>query len=118
AALRQLLLGGAHLRQVQPGPRAAAEDDPLAPDPVQDRLHRVLDREDEARRALRALLEADVEPDRRVEGRELVDEDRLQLRLERVGLLVTCEVAAVAAPGADRADDTADHLLHARLALR
>ena len=71
-----------------------------------------------ARRALRLLLEADVEPDRRVEGRELVDEDRLQLRLERLGLVVVGEVAALAAPAADRVDDPADHLLHGALALR
>ena len=42
---------------------------------------------------------------------------RLQLVLERLGLLVVREVAAVAAPGADRVDDAADHLLHAALAL-
>ncbi len=100
-----------------PGAGAAAEDDALAADPVEDRIHRVVDREDEARAALRLLLEADVEPDRRVEGGELVDEDRLQLGLERLGLLLGGEVAALAAPAADRVDDAADHLLHARLAL-
>src|SRR5207244_11615852 len=66
AALRQLLLRGAQLRKVEARARAAAEDDSLAADPVEDRLHRVLDREDEARTALRSLLETDVEPDRRV----------------------------------------------------
>src|SRR5207237_7703236 len=66
---------------------------------------------------LRALLEADVEPNGRVEGGELVDEDRLQLGLEAVGLLVVREVAAGASPPADRGDDAADHLLHARLPL-
>ena len=86
----------------------------LAADPVEDRLHRVVDREDEARAALRLLLEADVEPDRRVEGGVLVDEDRLQLGLEGLGLLLVGEVAALAAPGADRVDDAADHLLDAR----
>ena len=53
----------------------------------------------------------------RVEGGVLVDEDRLQLGLEGLGLLVVGEVAALAAPRADRVDDAADHLLHARLAL-
>ena len=101
-----------------PGAGAAAEDDALTADPVEDRVHRVVDREDEARRALRLLLEADVEPDRRVERRDLVDEDRLQLGLERLGLLVGREVAALAAPAADRVDDAADHLLHRALALR
>ena len=88
AALGELLLRAAQLREVEARAGAAAEDDALAPDPVEDRLHRVLDREDEAGRALRLLLEADVEPDRGVEGGVLVDQDRLQLRLEGVGLLV------------------------------
>src|SRR5207248_11672950 len=64
AARGELLLGGAKLGEVDAGARAAAEDDALAADPVQDRLHRVVDRQDEARRALRLLLEADIEPDR------------------------------------------------------
>src|SRR5207302_7045502 len=118
AALRELLLRGAELREVYARAGAAAEDDPFTADPIQDGLHRVLDREDEAGRALRLLLETDVEPDRGIEGRELVDEDRLQLGLEGVGLLVGCEVAARAAPPADRVDDAADHLLDAELALR
>ena len=105
------------MREVDARAGAAAEDDALAPDPVEDRVHRVVDREDEAGRALRLLLEADVEPDRRVEGGELVDEDRLQLGLEGVGLLVGREVAAGAAPAGDRVDDAADHLLDAPLAL-
>ncbi len=67
--------------------------------------------------ALRLRLEADVEPDRGVEGGELVDEDRLELGLEGVGLLVGREVAALAAPAADRVDDAADHLLDGALAL-
>src|SRR3982751_4891046 len=69
AALRELLLRRAQLREVDAGARAAAEDDALAADPVEDRVHRVVDREDEARGALRLLLEADVEPDRAVERR-------------------------------------------------
>ena len=90
----------------------------LAADPVEDRLHRVVDREDEAGRALRRLLEADVEPDRRVERRVLVDEDRLQLGLEGLGLLVASRSSRPACPSADgRVDDAADHLLDAALAL-
>ena len=117
AALRQLLLGGAEPREVDARAGAAAEDDALTPDPVEDRVHRVLDREDEARRALRLLLEADVEPHRRVERGELVDEDRLELGLEGLGLLVVREVAALAAPAGGRVDDPADHLAHGALAL-
>src|SRR4029077_3312262 len=117
AALRELLLRRAKLREVDARARAAAEDDALAADPVEDRVHRVVDREDEARRALRLLLEAHVEPDRRVEGRELVDEDRLQLVLERLRIVLAREVAALTAPRADRPDDPADHLLDGALAL-
>ena len=54
-------------------------------------------------RALRVLLEADVEPDRAVEGGLLVQEDVGELGLEGVGVLVGGEVAAVAAPAGDRA---------------
>ena len=117
AALRELLLRGAQAREVDPRARAAAEDHALAADPVEDRVHRVVDREDETRRALWLLLEPDVEPHGRVERCDLVDEDRLQLRLERLGLLVGREVAALAAPAADRVDDSADHLLHGALTL-
>src|SRR6478672_10517990 len=118
AALRELLLRRAEPREVDARAGAAAEDDALAADPVEDRLHRVLDREDEAGGALRLLLEADVEPDGAVEGGVLVDEDRLQLRLEGVGLLVVGEGASRLAPADDRVDDAADHLLDAGLALR
>src|SRR5512146_168308 len=117
ATLGQLLLRRAKLGQVHARAGAAAEDDAFAPDPVEDRVHRVLDREDEARAALRLLLEADVEPDGRVEGGELVDEDRLELGFEGVGLLLGREVAVLAAPGGDRVDDAPDHLLDAALAL-
>ena len=69
------------------------------------------------RRALRRLLEADVEPDRRVERRVLVDEDRLQLGVERLALVVRREVAALRAPAGDRVGDATDHLLDAPLAV-
>ena len=75
-------------------------------------------REDEAGRALRLLLEADVEPHRRVERRELVEQDVGQLRLERVAVLDGGEVAALATPVGDRARDAADHLLDRALARR
>ncbi len=64
------------------------------------------------------LLEPDVEPHRAVEGRFLVKQDVGQLGLEGVGVLVGCEVAAVAPPAGDRPGDPGDHLLHGALALR
>ena len=63
------------------------------------------------------LLEADVEPDRRVEGRLLVEQDRGQLHLEGVGVLLGGEVAALAPPVGDRPGDPADHLFDRALAL-
>ena len=95
------------LGEVDARARAAAEDDALTADPVEDRLHRVLDREDEARGALRRLLEADVEPDRGVERRVLVDEDRLREASKVCASSSVREVAALAAPRADRAHDPA-----------
>ena len=63
------------------------------------------------------LLEADVEPDRAVEGGLLVKQDVGELHLERVGVIGRGEVAALAAPGGDRSGDAADHLLDRALAL-
>ena len=51
AALRELLLRGADLREVDARSGTAAEDHSLLGVPVEDRLHRVVDGEDEARRA-------------------------------------------------------------------
>ena len=69
-------------------------------------------------RALRPLLKADVEPDGRVEGRVLVEQQVLELGVERVGLVAVGEVAVLAAPRRDRVDDARDHLAHRALALR
>src|SRR5205085_12188331 len=87
----------------------------IARDDLADRDH-ALRRGDErviwlTRTALRLGLEADVEPDRGVEGGHLVDEDRLELGFEGVGVLVGGEVAARAAPAADGLDDAGDHVL-------
>ena len=117
AALREVLDRAADVREVDPRAGAAAEDHPLLGVPVEDRLHRVVDAQDEAGGALRLLLEADVEPDRRVEGRLLVQQDRGQLHLEGVGVLLGGEVAALAAPAGDRPGDAADHLFDRALAL-
>src|ERR1700709_70392 len=117
AALFQRLHRAADVGEVDAGAGAAAEDVALFGVPGEDALHRVLDAEDEAGRALRRLLEADVEPDRRVEGRLLVEQDRGQLHLEGVGVLGGGEVAALATPVGDRPGDAADHLLDRALAL-
>src|SRR5262249_35358179 len=78
---------------------------------TEDRLHRVLDRVDEAGRALRRSLEADVEPHRRVERRLLVDEQVLEIVRERLEIVVAREVLLLLRPAGDGLDDTADQLL-------
>ena len=63
------------------------------------------------------LLEADVEPDRAVERRLLIDEQVLQVVAERLQVVVAGEVLLLARPRRDRVDDAADQLLDAALAL-
>ena len=118
AALEQLARR-ADLGDVEAGAGAALEDDSFLRVPVEDRLHLVVDGEDEARRALlRHALHADVEPHRRVERGALGDEQVLELVGERGGLFVVGEVAVLLAPRQDRVDDAIDDLLQRPLALR
>ncbi len=116
AALRKRLDRSADLRQIHAGAGAAAEDAPFAGVPVENRLHGVVDGQDEAGRALRLLFEADVEPDRRVESGELVQQDVRELVAERVGVEVVGQVALLDAPVGDGAGDAADHLANRVLA--
>ena len=62
---------------------------------AEDRLHRVVDGVDEAGRALRVRLDADVEPDRRVERHLLLDEQVRELGAERgrVGVVARSSAA-------------------------
>ena len=85
-------------REVDAGAGAALEDHALGLAPVEDRLHRVLDGEDEAGRALRLLLDADVEPDRAVERHLLVDEQVRQLVVERLRFLVASRSSRPSTP--------------------
>src|SRR5690606_17465323 len=68
------LLGGTDAGEVQAGTGAALEDHPLFLVPVEDRLHGVVDGEDEAGGDLLRLGRADVEPDGAVEAEDLVQE--------------------------------------------
>ena len=89
---REKLLGRADPRQVEARTRATLEDLPLFLVPVEDRVHRVVDGEDKARRHLLRRLCADVEPHRRVERKHLVQKGIRQLVLEDLGVLVRAEV--------------------------
>ena len=62
-------------------------------------------------------LEADVEPDGRVERGVLVDEEMLELVGEGLEVVFAGEVLLPARPGRDRVDDAADELVDAALAL-
>src|SRR4029453_13636607 len=107
------------LRQVDAGARAPLEDDPLLRVPGEDRVHVVLDAEDEAGRRLllTRLLPADVEPDWRVEGGLLVDQDGGELVLEGAAVLLAREVAGLPAHLGDPAGYSTDHLLDGSLSL-
>ena len=118
AAAGEQLLRRADRRQVRAGARAVLEEHALGLGQAEDRVHRVLHGVDEARRALRVRLDADVEPDRAVERRLLVDEQVLQVVRERLQIVLAGEVALLARPAGDRVDDAADQLLDAALALR
>ena len=96
------------LRQVRAGARPELEQHPLGLRQSEDRLHRVLHRVDEARRALRRFLEPDVEPHGAVERGLLIDEQVLQIVAERLQVVLAREVALLARPLGDRVDDAAD----------
>ena len=96
----------------------AFEDGSLFGVPVEDRVHLVLHRQDEARRGLLGNpAHPDVEPDRRVERRLLVDDEVLQLGIEDLGLNVVDEVAVLDPPRSDGVDHPVGHLLERPLPL-
>ena len=111
AAAADVLAGRADPGQVHARSRAALEDPPLLRVPVQDRVDAVLDGQDEAGRDLRRHAgDAQVEPDRRVEGGALVQQEPGELGGERRRFLVVGEVAVGDAPAADRVHDPVDDL--------
>src|SRR4029077_10428687 len=109
--------------RAQPGeiharPRAALEDDAFLPVPVENRVHRVIDRQDEARGALRLRLDPHVEPDGAVERQLLLYEQVRQLVLERAPIVRRGEVVLRGTPLADGGDHAANELPDAALSLR
>jgi hypothetical protein len=79
------LLRRAYPGQVEAGAGAALKMKPSSRVPVQDRVHRVVDRQDEAGADLLRRRGADVEPDRGVEREVLVQQHPGQLVLEDLG---------------------------------
>ncbi len=118
AAGGQQLLGGADAGEVQAGTGAALEDHALFLVPVEDRLHGVVDGQDEARGDLLGLRRAHVEPDGAVEAEDLVQEGVRQLVLEDLRVGGRGEVPVVLTGLPVRLHDAVDQLLEAGLALR
>src|SRR6516165_2048771 len=102
-------------RQIGPGAGAELEQHAFGLGQRENRVHRVVDGIDEARRALGRFLEPAVEPDRAVERRFLVDEDVLQVVAEGAQVLIARKILLPAAPVRDGAYDAADELLDAVL---
>ena len=118
AAAGEELRSRADATQVDAGTRPALEDQPFLGVPVQDRLHGVLHRQDEAGGGLGSgARNPDVEPHGRVERHLLGDEQMCELIGEPSGLVRVGEVAALGAPAADRADNPVDHLTERVLAI-
>ncbi len=108
-----------NLGQVDTCTGSALEDDSFFAVPVEDRVHGVVDFKNEACAALlRHTLYADVEPDRRVKRRFLIDHEVLQFGVECVGLGLVDEVPTGHTPVRDRVDDTVGNLTKGPLALR
>ena len=117
AAAGQGLARGAQLGEVAAGAGAVLEEHALGLGEGEDGVHGVLGGVDEAGRALGLLLDADVEPDRRVEAGVLVEKDVLELGVEGLGVLLVGEVAVAAPPAGDGVDHAADELADAALAV-
>ena len=117
AAGAQQFLRRANAGEVEPRAGAALEDEPLFLVPVEDRIHGVVHREDEASAHLLGGLGADVEPDRRVEAEVLVQQHVGELVLEDLGIGRGSEVAVGLPRLAIGQNDAIDELLQALFAL-
>ena len=116
AAGGEQLLAGADAGEVQAGTGAALEDHSLFAVPVEDRVHRVVDGEDEAGADLLRRRRPDVEPHRRVEAEDLVQQGVGELVLEDLGVGGGGEVAVLLAGPAVGEDDAVDQLAQGPLA--
>src|SRR5208337_2181025 len=84
--------------------------------PAKDRLHVILDLEDETGGALRLRIDPDVEVHRAVERGLLTHQQAGQLGPERVAVFGGAEVALLLAPSSDRVDHAPNQLTDAGLA--
>ena len=104
-------------RQVEARTRTTLEDEALLLVPIQDRFHRVVDRKDEAGADLLGGVGADVEPHRRVEAEDLMQQHVRELVLEDLRVLIGSEVAVFLAGLGVGQDDAVDELLQTPLPL-
>ena len=88
-------LGRADAAEIQPRTRATLEDQPLLAVPVQNRVHGVVDGENETGRYLLWAGGAHVEPDRGVKREDLVQQHPGEFMLEDLRILVGEEVAEI-----------------------
>src|SRR5581483_4576047 len=98
AARRKLLAARPQRREVHARAGTAFEDHPLVPVPVEDRVHVVLDLEDEAGGTLGLRIDPDVEIDGTVERSDLMNQNIFQLIAERISVLFGVEVAVGKTP--------------------
>ena len=115
AAADKQLFRRAQRRQVGAGARAVLEEHALGLGQAKDRLHGVFDPVDEARRALRIGLDADVEPHRRIERHLLRHQQVAKFGAVVVRGFLIREVAVLHAPVGDGVGDPADELAHRAL---
>ena len=96
--------------EVDAGPRSALEDAALLAVPVEDRLHGVVHRQDEAGRRLgHGVGHPEVEPDRGVERGALADQQPAELIGERRRLGLS-QMSRLGAPHHQRVHHPVDHL--------
>ena len=110
-------LAAAQGREIRARAGAPLEEHALGLGEVHDGIHVVLDGIDEARRALRLGLHADVEPHRRIEGHLLLDQQVGEFVAKRVLRFGVGEIAAFVAPADDGIDHAANQLPHRGFAL-
>ncbi len=118
AAAVQDFFRGTERREVRAGAGAVLEQHAFGLGQVEDRFHGVLDRVDEAGRALGIFFHAEVEPHGAVEGGVLMEEEIGQFVREGVPVLGRGEVYLPFAPSGEGFHDPGDELPHAVLALR
>src|SRR5439155_6772014 len=107
----------ADLRQIDPRPRAAFEDDSLLAVPIKNRVHGVVHGKDKAGRTLRPLFDAAIEPHWTVEAGFLMHQNMGQFVSERPGIFFGGKIAVLQSPAGYGINHPPDHLADAMFPL-